>query len=171
MRSAEGTVTPAHTATRKYQGVAAIHPTALQAAGRLSAEYFLRSILLLKTWGDGEMLTAIVALAIVRSNVSHLDRMDGIGATAANHSSIDPAPARRPVSVLALSMGLGLPYETTRRHVAKLLETGDFVRGRGGVVVAARAFDDPRSARLLADNLANLRRLFRTLKSAGVVLD
>jgi hypothetical protein len=91
----------------------------------------LRSLKMIGELAGGELLTGLVSLARVQANVAHLDRLAG------GFAGIDTAPPdelRRPVSVLALSSSLGLPYETIRRHVAKMVAAGQCVRVKGGVV-------------------------------------
>jgi len=117
---------------------------------------------------QGELLTGLVNLALVQANVGHLDRA---GSGFDSVDSIPPDEVRRPVSVLSLSASLGLPYETTRRHVAKMVETGQCLRVKGGVVAPTAAVADPRRTEMLAQNLVNLKRLYRNLKSAGVALE
>src|SRR5258705_13178857 len=113
-------------------GEAAASDDHLRLASRLSSDYLLRSLALLQEMGWGDFMTTLVALAIVQTNVGHLD--------ATGESGPPPDPVRRPVSVLALSGALGLTYETTRRHVAKLIETGVCVRVKGGVIMPAALF-------------------------------
>jgi hypothetical protein len=137
-------------------------------AARLSADYLLRSLKIVGELAEGELMTGLVNLALVQANVAHLDRVSS------GYDAVDRPPpdeVRRPVSVLALSSSLGLPYETTRRHVAKMLANGQCVRRKGGVVVPAAVVDDPQRMRMLEANLVNLRRLFRGLRNAGVELD
>jgi len=140
----------------------------IRLVARLSADYMLRSLKLIGELAQGELLTGLVNLALVQANVGHLDRMEsGFNSL----ESIPPDEVRRPVSVLSLSASLGLPYETTRRHVAKMVATGQCLRVKGGVIAPTAAVDDPRRAEVLEQNLINLKRLYRNLKAAGVALD
>lgn len=135
---------------------------------RLCADYLLRSLKIVGELANGELLTGLVNLALVQANVAHLDRVSS------GYDGIDKAPPdemRRPVSVLALSAMLGLPYETTRRHVAKMLKTGQCVRAKGGIVVPTAVVEDPRRTEMLEVNVMNLRRLVRGLRSAGVDME
>jgi len=137
---------------------------------RLASEYFLRSMQLLVDFVDGDLVTALVFLAIVSANVSHLN---ADGPDGAPHTDADDAPPdamRKPISVLALAGSLNLPYETTRRHVSKLLQTGQCVRVAGGLIVPARVLLSDRHTEVMGANLTNLRRLFRALNKAGVDL-
>lgn len=140
-------------------------------AARLSAGYILRSLHLIADLADGELLQGLVWTAVTVANVAHLDRDAGAGGAFAGLEAIPPDALRRPVSVLAISSALGLPYETTRRHVAKLVASGQCLRVRGGILVPARALDNGAHREMLAANLANLRTLVRNLRKAGVRLD
>lgn len=69
-------------------------------------------------------------------------------------------PGRRPVSVSALARSLGIPVETTRRHVVKLAQTGFEQRTEaGGVIVTSEILqrEEIRQAALL--NLATMESL------------
>jgi hypothetical protein len=136
---------------------------------RLATEYFLRSMQLLVGYVDGDLVTALVFLAIISANVSHLNA-DGPGAPHADTDDVPPDAVRKPISVLALAGSLNLPYETTRRHVAKLLQSGQCERVAGGLIVPARVLLGERHTEVMANNLTNLRRLFRALNKAGVDL-
>jgi hypothetical protein len=137
---------------------------------RLATEYFLRSMQLLVEFVDGDLVTALVFLAIVSANVSHLNADGPDGPLHADSDDVPPDEARKPVSVMALSGSLGLPYETARRHVAKLLKSGQCVRVAGGLIVPAKVLLGERHTEVMRANLTNLRRLFRALNKAGVDL-
>ena len=137
---------------------------------RLATEYFLRSMQLLVEFVGGDLVTALVFLAIVSANVSHLNADGPDGAPHADAADVPPDEVRKPISVLALAGSLNLPYETTRRHVSKLLQTGQCVRVAGGLIVPARVLLSDRHTEVMGANLANLRRLFRALNKAGVDL-
>ena len=144
---------------------------AVRAAVRLSDEYLLRTVRLISDLADGELLTAIVFRAVVAGNIGYLDANP---AEAAAYSGLDSPPPdhlRRPVSVLSLAGSLGLPYETTRRHVGKLLAAGRCQAVKGGVIAPAAVLSGPREEAAMLANLGNLRRLFRGLKKAGVSLE
>lgn len=139
-------------------------------AMRLGSEYLLRSLKLLGDLLEGEMLTAVVALGLGQANVAHLDAPDSQDGYR-DSASIPPDELRRPISVLALATSLGLPYETTRRHVEKLVRMEICERVKGGVIIPARAIDNDAHRQTIAAHLGYLRRLVRSLKAAGVDLD
>jgi hypothetical protein len=142
----------------------------LRLSVRLATEYFLRSMQLLVGYVEGDLVTALVFLAIVSANVSHLNADGPEGALHADTDDVPPDALRKPVSVLALAGSLDLPYETTRRHVAKLLKAGQCERVTGGLIVPARVLLSERHTEGMRANLTNLRRLFRALTRAGVDL-
>lgn len=141
-----------------------------RAAVRLSDEYFLRTLRIIADLTGGELITAIVYRAVVAGNIGYLD---GRAVEAALYSDVETAPPdhlRRPVSILSVSGALGMPYETTRRHVRKLIESGQCRMERGGVIAPAEKLSGAAEQAAMLANLANLRRLFRGLKKAGIEL-
>ena len=81
----------------------------------------------------GDLLRGLVYTAIWTANVKHVTNT----APAAVRTVL-PDALRQPVSALAISNSLRLPYETVRRHVNGLLKDGICLRvGRAGLVVPA----------------------------------
>ncbi|MFL5296940.1 MAG: hypothetical protein ACJ798_11220 [Phenylobacterium sp.] len=142
----------------------------LRVASRLGSDYVLRWLKIISDVAEGDLLAGIISLAIIQANIGHIDR-DGSGEAFEDLETMPPDSVRRPVSVLALSSGLGLPYETTRRHVAKLIAVGFCVRVKGGVIAPGSVLDGEANRRGLDRHMVSLRRLFRDLKAAGVALD
>jgi DeoR/GlpR family transcriptional regulator of sugar metabolism len=66
---------------------------------------------------------------------------------------------------------MGLPFETTRRHVNKLVQAGRCVRVRGGVIVPTQVLQHPKTNEATLANVTNVRRFLRALKAAGVTAD
>ena len=63
-----------------------------------------------------------VFFAAARASVSHLNHHHCLRADAVK--GVFPDELRRPVSILSVSSSLGLPYETVRRHMHRLVEDG-----------------------------------------------
>ena len=81
----------------------------------------------------GDLLRGLVYTAIWTANVKHVTNT----APAASLTVL-PDELRLPVSALAISNSLRLPYETVRRHANSLVQDGICLRvGRGGLVVPA----------------------------------
>lgn len=135
---------------------------------RLSSEYILRSIDLMTQVVGGDLVKGLIFLAIVQANIQHLINDDGLSQTYSESTDTVPDETRRPVSVHALSVSLGIPYETTRRYVNKLLTEGYCVRVRRGLLVPARVLQRDEMLAALKRNFANLQRLVTGLKRSGV---
>jgi len=147
--------------------VAAADSVVARTAYRLSVQYILRSLRLMVGEGGYDLITSIVLQGVTAGNVGHLDQDPNHPSPYGDIEHIAPDETRRPISVLALANTLGLPYETTRRHVAKLVADGYCVRVKGGVIATAGSQDEPRHRQGLLTNVANLRRLYRGLKRLG----
>ena len=141
-----------------------------RAVARLSTDYFLRALRLMADVHEGELITGIIFQAIIAANTSHLEQTAD-GARHAGNDSVPPDELRKPVSVLGIAGALGLPFETTRRHVNRLLASGRCKRVRGGVIVPQSALQTDVMSDAVRANLANVKRFVRELKRAGVVLD
>ena len=135
---------------------------------RLSSEYILRSIDLMTQVVGGDLVKGLIFLAIVQANIQHLINDDGLSQTYSESTDTVPDETRRPVSVHALSVSLGIPYETTRRYVNKLLTEGYCVRVRRGLLVPAQVLQRDEMLAALKRNFANLQRLVTGLKRSGV---
>lgn len=117
----------------------------------------LRSI---RTYWDDDLMKGLVYTAIWTANVKHVTNTAPAGLRA-----VLPDSDRQPVSVLAISRSLRLPYETVRRHADALVQAGICVRaGRHGLTVPTSFIEDTTAAgialayRLVMDFLAELRR-------------
>lgn len=135
-------------------------------ASRLGAEYFLRTLSLVTSGVGGNILTAVILLAIMQANVAHVDANEA--ADALKRAGPPGDDERRPVSVSAVAAGLGVPYETVRRNVARLEKAGLCQRVSGGVIVPAQVLDGPDHSGVLMANWTNMRRLVQRVERAGV---
>lgn len=101
-----------------------------------SIRVLLAALKVLRGFFDGDLMTGLVFTAIRAANVKHITNT-----TPGANRDILPDSDRRPVSVMAISNSMKLPYETVRRHTAKLMKQGICVRvGRNGLVVPAAAY-------------------------------
>jgi DNA-binding IclR family transcriptional regulator len=74
-----------------------------------------------------------------------------------------PEDSRIPVRAASVARALGVPYETTRRHLGWLIEDGFVERREGGLAPSRAYLDGPVALAIAAQNLANLRRMHRQL--------
>lgn len=101
-----------------------------------SVRVLLTAMKVLRDSFDDDIMTGLVFTAIRAANVKHITNT-----TPGANRDILPDSDRRPVSIMAISNSMMLPYETIRRHTAKLVNQGKCVRvGRSGVMVPAATF-------------------------------
>lgn len=124
-----------------------------------STRQLLAGIRMLGDLWNGDLLRGLVFSAIWTANVKHV-----INTAAAARQAVLPDNQRRPVSILAISNSLRLPYETVRRHAIELEKAGICHRvGRLGMIVPAsehrkRADATVQAHGMLTNLLAELRR-------------
>ena len=134
---------------------------------RLSSDYVLRLAEPL-TEHIGDLVTGLVLMDIVEANTEHLSDQEG-GRDDLGPGGFVADRMRQPVRAAALSARLGIPPETVRRHVARLLDADRCERVEGGWIVPARVLCRPPFVRYMADNQVNLQRLFTALGELGVL--
>ena len=134
---------------------------------RLTTEFVLRSFSMAARLHDGDLIRAMVAAAIVAANTSHLGDRSAGPARHAGMADIPTDPVRRPVSVMAVSQALGLPFETTRRYVNRLIALGMVRRVKGGVIGLTEAVASTENEALIVANTAHVRRFVRSLGRIG----
>jgi hypothetical protein len=131
----------------------------------LGADYALRLIRIFTDLFDGDMDLALVFIAAAQAGTEHLrEQADYVEIVT---GEFFPDELRRPVSVSALARSLGIPVETTRRHVVKLAKTGFAQRTASGAVIvtsAVLAREEIRQAGLL--NLVAMESLIDGLQRA-----
>ena len=133
---------------------------------RQSAEYVVRAFrLLTDTYGD--IQSGIVAQSIVAANTAHLEALMGEGWRYAGLDQPPPDEVRRPVSVSELARSLGLPYETLRRQVRRLIQAGVCVRVAGGLVVPMAVLEQPAAVSAMLANVRYVREFVRILRTFG----
>jgi hypothetical protein len=91
---------------------------------------------------DEDLVPTVLVLGILSANVSADAR-----AAAASPDGALPYDAiiRQAVSIYRLARNLSLPYETARRHVARLVEKGVCARVGDGLTIAPGILPGPRS--------------------------
>ena len=137
---------------------------------QLAADLFLRLTSGLLNVFGGDVLNAVVFLAIVRANVHHLPAWALSECTAADGVCLDSE--RRPISVLRIADSLGLSYETVRRRVNQLVMDGYCLRvGRNGVVVSADILRRADFLPLAAECRTAVRALVRDAHRSSVLND
>lgn len=137
---------------------------------RISGDYLFRTLTLMVEAHDGSMTAAALYFAIANANTAHLDE-SALGAAYASIDNPPPDELRRPVSILSLAQMLGMPFETARRHVNKLIAAGRCARVPGGVIVPQADADSEAMRQVMQANARHVRRLVRALRRAGIDID
>ncbi len=133
---------------------------------RVGADFFIDTATTFADAFDGNLLTALIFISIAQSSVQHMNRPAHISPQATD--GVFPDELRRPVSVLGLSQFLGLPYETTRRHVARLIKLGYCRKvGGKGVIIPGEVMRSPQVNRLVAANFRHMRRVVKGLRQGA----
>ncbi|PZO02365.1 MAG: hypothetical protein DCF28_08590 [Alphaproteobacteria bacterium] len=87
-----------------------------------NVDFLLDSLAIFSKLFDGDITSMLIFFTMARCSVNHLNREKVPRAEATEGVFSDTF--RRPVAILSISDYLNLPYETTRRHVMKLVERG-----------------------------------------------
>ena len=134
---------------------------------RMGGEYVLRATrLLIETFGD--VRAGLIVQTIDTAN-NALPTLGPSRRQAAVPGGVSPDAARRPIRVSRLAETAGLPFETTRRIVQRLIETGACMRVEGGVIVPRATLESVPIVRNTMANLAYVRRLVRDLRAVGLI--
>lgn len=134
----------------------------LRGAARLIADYLLRAIEGLMRQGGGDAVTAIILLAVL---VAALDEASWPPEA---DWALTTVPFRS-TSVAQVSRRLGLPNETVRRHITRLIESGLCRKTAEGVSVAQDILTRPAIQAMADDHAHAVQRLFAGLAERGVV--
>jgi hypothetical protein len=140
-----------------------------RAVARICTEFFLEAAVGTADFFKGELVTALVFLAIMRENVRHIDHTPENARAYGGVQSLPPDTEREPVTIYIVAKALGLTYETARRHVKRLVEDGYCVRTERGLVVPAEVLTRPEVVRGNERNLANFNTLLNNAVSAGLI--
>ena len=144
----------------------------IRAAIRLSSDHLLRNVELLSENFDGDLMLGLIFSAIVQANVRHISNDPVLGAKYGVLGAIPPDELRQPISVNALSESLGIPYETTRRYVNRLLKMEWCVKvGGRGVMVPGAIIGTPQAMAAGAKQYGYLLHFLRQLKEIGFEVD
>ena len=137
---------------------------------RLSGNYLLRSLANTSEVFEGDMMLAIIFMAIGQATVSHLPAERHIGQFGAD--GIAPDELRRPVSALSIAESLNIPRETARRYVSRLVDLGYCTRVRARrVLIPGDVYRLPQVQHALQSNRRDLQRLIAAIRRADLLKD
>lgn len=134
---------------------------------RWSLDYILRMLHETAVTFDGDLISGIIFLALIRANTQHL--AEATQRQYSLHNGVIPDEARRPATVKSISDSLNLPYETVRRHLGKLADKGYCVRSeRRGFLASEDVLRRPLFAGVLTRNLGHFHQMIDRLNRAGL---
>jgi DNA-binding Lrp family transcriptional regulator len=138
---------------------------------RLSSDYLLRLAEPI-TIHMGDLVTGLVLMDVVHANTEHLDdSQGGEDEEAWTERAFVPDSLRRPVRTTTLAERLGIPQETVRRHIHRLVESGKCERSGNGCIIPARVLARPPFVQYMLDNQSHLHRLYAALGDFGILAE
>jgi hypothetical protein len=143
-------------------------PGNVRAILRVGNEFFLRTLDSMAALVDDDLVKALVYTAMWTANVKHITDSVVANQQFSTFDSVVPDDKRQPVSVMAISNALRIPYETVRRYVHTLLKEGRCVRiDRKGFIVPAAVIGSDAHRAAMRANYPSLLRFLGELKRAG----
>lgn len=141
-----------------------------RAAVRHGWSHVLGSVQLAASLTGGDVVHGIILMSIIHANTAAMRQSDGDHDYDAGQTLPDDS-LRTPVSAYAIAKQLGMPYETVRRHIARLIDEGRCIRvgERGGIIVPTSAIADMRPDAFVNKSLDMLRALVSELDRIGAV--
>lgn len=143
------------------------HPP-LRLVIRLSADYLLRLVdPLNRTLGD--LVSGLILMDVFHANTEHLpDTEGGAGGDEWTESGFVSDQDRRPVSAADIARRLGIPHETIRRRLVRLVAEDRCERRGDGYWVSARILARGLLADVLVNNQNDMQRMFVALADFGL---
>jgi|ERR1700761_1430542 hypothetical protein len=133
------------------------------------SEFILRSAETISQAFEHDYETAILFMAISNRNAQFAMEDPELRARYASYADAIPTDIATPISRMALARSTGLPRETVRRKVAKLIQKGWVVETKDGLRADYDLTKDPTYVHVIMSMAPNLRRLFAGLTSAGAM--
>jgi hypothetical protein len=133
------------------------------------AEFILRTAESVAGSFDYDYEEALIFLTISNRNSDKAMNDPKLRELYGSYKSTIPPEHALLVSRMALARATGLPRETVRRKVAKLIQRGLVVEMPGGLRARPDLNRDPRYIAGLEPQAQNLRRLFTMLLSTGTL--
>jgi DNA-binding IscR family transcriptional regulator len=135
---------------------------------RLSGDQLLMTARLVSEAVDEDMVTASIFLAISRANTLQIGLESQRTYVYSALEDVPPDDLRRPVSVYSVAREINVPYETARRHVAKLIKAGLCVKTGDGLLIPREIYLRPALLRATEENWRQALGFLRDLAAAGV---
>jgi hypothetical protein len=151
------------------EGQVAVSDAYTRAVGRICTEFFLETAVGSADFFKGELVTAMVFLAIMRENVRHIDHTPENTRSYGGPRTLPPDSDREPVTIYVVAKTLGLTYETARRHVKRLVDDGYCLRMDKGLLIPSDVLMRPEIVRANERSLASFNTMLNNAISAGLI--
>ena len=116
---------------------------------------------------DRDFIRGLIFIAVMTMNVSHITHDAAEAWRYADAATTPPDDMRAPASVRAVADRVGMPYETTRQHLIRLVELGRASRVAGGFIIPSSVNSDPRYLRMGLNLYLRLLRAVSQLERLG----
>lgn len=145
-------------------------PDVIRAISRHTLAYMLCSISeMFRYYKDFDPLDLLIIHAVLNANVINVMKDEKLDKEFSSVDVVEPDAIKQGVSRSALSRFLGLPIETIRRRVGRLIEIGILSQRSSGLIVSqANVFKFGNNHRLQTTNIVLVRKLLRDLNRAGI---
>jgi DNA-binding Lrp family transcriptional regulator len=110
---------------------------------------------------------ALILATLVQCNSAPVSADPVLQRRYATYEAVAPDHLRRPISINAIATSLGLPFETVRRRIKRLIADGGCEVVPEGVRLAAGAMASPGARAGLDTTSATVRALYERLKANG----
>ena len=134
-------------------------------SGKLTVDFLLDRVQAMSRYFENDLTQTVIFYAIWRANVQHLFDAGVDFDGAFPHLDKD----RKPVTVLEVSHQTAIPYETTRRHVNRLIARKVCVRRAEGVYIPASALIEASHFSAVLENRKALEQLVQDCLTHGVI--
>lgn len=125
-----------------------------------TAEFMLRAAGSIAVAFDHDYESAILFLSVTTQNSQNVMLKRDTRLRFASLSTPIDAELMTPVSRSALARSTGLPRETVRRKIARMIERGLIADTPRGLIVPRHVTDNPLYGEVLRPQIESLRRLF-----------
>ena len=136
---------------------------------RLSSDYLLR---LAEPVNQhvGDLISGLILMQMIHANTEDLPDTEG-GEPGGDWSAggFVADNLRKPVRATAISDRLGIPQETVRRHLTRLVQDDRCERSEDGYLVPSRVLARQPFIQFMVDNQSHLHRLYAGLADFGVL--
>ena len=145
-------------------------PDLIRTISRHTLAYMLCSISeIFRYYKDFDPLDLLIIHAVLNANVINVMKDAQLDKQFSSVDAVEPDAIKQGVSRSSLSRFLGLPIETIRRRVNRLIEIGILSQRSGGLIVSqANAFKFGNNHKLQTTNVTLVRKLLRDLSRAGI---